>query len=44
MYMLVPGNKLFAQSQAETFEQAVDETVDEMKRQMLKHKEKLSNH
>jgi putative sigma-54 modulation protein len=44
MYMLVPGHKLFAQSQAETFEQAVDETLDEMKRQLQKHKEKMSNH
>jgi putative sigma-54 modulation protein len=44
IYLLVPGNKLFAQSQAETFEQAVDETIDEMKRQLQKHKAKLSHH
>lgn len=44
IYLLVPGNKLFAESHAESFEHAVDETCDEMKRQLQKYKEKLTNH
>ncbi len=39
--VLIPGNDLFAKKQARTFEEAVDNTVDALKRQMKKHKEKL---
>ncbi len=39
--VMIPGNDLFAKKQAKTFEEAVDNTVDALKRQVKKHKEKL---
>ncbi len=39
--VMIPGNDLFAKKQARTFEEAVDNSVDALKRQVKKHKEKL---
>lgn len=36
-----PGPRLFAESSKDTFEQAVDETVTELLRQLAKRKEKM---
>lgn len=38
--LLIPGNDLFVQRQAKTFEEGVDECIDVLKRQVTKHKEK----
>ena len=37
----VPGNDLFAKRQCATFEEAVDESIDALRNQMSKHKEKI---
>ena len=37
----VPGSELFAQRQSKTFEEAVDDSIDELKIQIQKHKDKL---
>ena len=37
--MLVPGKEMFAQEICDTFEEAVDKTVDSMTRQLSKHKD-----
>ncbi len=37
----VPGNDLFAKKQAKTFEESIDTTLDALKKQLTKHKEKL---
>ena len=39
--VLIPGNDLFAKKQARTFEEAVDNVVDALKRQIKRRKEKL---
>ncbi len=39
--VMIPGNDLFAKKQAKTFEEAVDNAVDALKRQVKKYKEKL---
>ncbi len=39
--VMIPGNDLFAKKQAKTFEQAVDNAVEALRRQVKKHKEKL---
>src|SRR4051812_21807205 len=36
--LIIPGNDLFALSQCETFEQAINETVDALKEQIRKNK------
>lgn len=36
----VPGSDLFAQRQSKTFEEAIDDCVDALKTQILKHKDK----
>jgi putative sigma-54 modulation protein len=36
----IPGNDLFAKRQCKTFEEAVDEVIDALKKQITKHKEK----
>lgn len=36
----IPGNDLFAEKQAKTFEEATDMTVEALRRQITKHKEK----
>ena len=39
--VLIPGNDLFAKKQAKTFEEAVDNVADALKRQIKRRKEKL---
>ncbi len=39
--IIIPGNDLFAKKQAKTFEEAVDNTVEALRRQLKKHKEKI---
>ncbi len=39
--VMIPGNDLFAKKQAKTFEEAVDNSVDALKRQVKRRKEKL---
>jgi putative sigma-54 modulation protein len=36
-----PGGPLFARKQSKTFEEATDQAVDALKKQITKHKEKL---
>lgn len=38
----IPGNQLFVKEQAESFEAATDSAVSALKKQIKKHKEKLS--
>jgi putative sigma-54 modulation protein len=40
----VPGTSLFAKESADTFEAATDETVEALRRQLKKFKEKTSSH
>lgn len=37
----VPGNDLFAKRQCSSFEEAVDQSVDALRQQITKHKEKI---
>jgi putative sigma-54 modulation protein len=39
--VMIPGNDLFAKKQAKSFEEAIDNAVDALRRQIRKHKEKL---
>jgi len=39
--LTVPGIELYAKKQCETFEEATDMAVDALKKQILKHKEKI---
>lgn len=39
--VLLPGKELFAKKQSKSFEEAADESVDALKKQLLKYKEKL---
>lgn len=39
--VMIPGNDLFAKKQAKSFEEATDNAVDALRRQIRKHKEKL---
>ncbi|MCD6092064.1 MAG: ribosome-associated translation inhibitor RaiA [Bacteroidales bacterium] len=41
--VFVKGSDLFTKKQSKTFEEAVDECLDAMRRQLLKHKEKERN-
>jgi putative sigma-54 modulation protein len=36
----IPGNDLFAKRQCKSFENAVDQVIDALKKQITKHKEK----
>jgi len=38
----IPGKDLFASKQCDSFEEAADEAVDALRRQIKKHKEKLT--
>ena len=40
----VPGGWLMDKKTGKTFEEAVDESVDTLKRQLLRYKEKMSGH
>ena len=42
--LIVPGNDLFASKRAASFEEASDEAMDALKRQVKKLKEKLASH
>lgn len=42
--LLVPGTTLFSQEEAPTFEAATDAAYEAMRRQLVKHKEKLVNY
>ncbi|HBG70204.1 MAG: ribosomal subunit interface protein [Bacteroidetes bacterium GWF2_43_63] len=37
----IPGNDLFAKKQCKTFEEATDSALDAIKKQLLKHKDKI---
>ncbi|MFO7655693.1 MAG: ribosome-associated translation inhibitor RaiA [Bacteroidales bacterium] len=37
----IPGNDMFAKKQGKTFEEATDNTIDALKKQIAKHKEKI---
>lgn len=39
--MVLPGGELFAKKQCKTFEEAIDQSIDALKRQIDKHKEKF---
>ncbi len=39
--LIIPGNDLFSKRQAKSFEEAVDNAVDALRRQLRKHKEKV---
>lgn len=39
----IPGNELFAKKQAKSFEEATDNAIEALKKQLDKHKEKLRN-
>jgi putative sigma-54 modulation protein len=36
----IPGNDSFAKKQSKSFEESIDDCVDALKRQLMKHKEK----
>ncbi len=40
----IPGGWLMDKKTGKTFEEAVDQSVDTLKRQLLRHKEKFSQH
>jgi len=46
--LIIPGNDLFAKEQCKTFEEATDKSIESLRRQIEKRKEKvrsrLSNH
>jgi len=37
----IPGNQLFAASQSKMFEEAIDDAVSSVKRQLVKYKDKI---
>lgn len=37
----VPSNEFFAEKEADTFEESIDLCIEAMKKQLLKHKEKI---
>ncbi|MDL2241318.1 ribosome-associated translation inhibitor RaiA [Bacteroidales bacterium OttesenSCG-928-L03] len=41
--LFAPGAEFFAQETADTFEEAIDECVEKLERQVLKFKEKLQS-
>ncbi len=40
----IPKNQLFAKERAKSFEAATDLAIDALKKQILKHKEKMMSH
>ena len=40
--LLLPGNELFASKQCKRFEEATDQAVQALKKQVSRHKEKIS--
>jgi putative sigma-54 modulation protein len=41
MKVMIPGNDLFSKKQARTFEEATDNAVDALRRQLQRYKEKV---
>jgi len=41
--VLLPGKDLFAKKNAKSFEEAADESIDALRKQLIKYKEKLKN-
>lgn len=41
MKISIPGNELFAKKQCKSFEEAADQSVEALRRQIKKHKEKV---
>jgi putative sigma-54 modulation protein len=39
----LPGGEIFAKKQCKTFEEATDMTIDALKKQLIKHKEKTKS-
>jgi len=39
--LFIPGSELFAKKQCRTFEDSIDQTVDALRTQLIKHKEKI---
>jgi len=39
----IPGNDLFAKKQCKTFEEATDAALDALRKQLVKHKEKIKS-
>ena len=39
--LLIPGNDIFAKKQSKSFEEATDNAVEALRRQLKKHKEKM---
>lgn len=39
--LIISGNDFFAKKQSKTFEEAVDNTVEALRQQIVKHKEKI---
>lgn len=39
--VLLPGKEIFAKKNAKSFEEAVDESLEALRRQLMKYKEKL---
>ncbi|MFZ4740144.1 MAG: ribosome hibernation-promoting factor, HPF/YfiA family [Bacteroidales bacterium] len=39
--LMIPGNDLFAKKNCKTFEGATDQAIEALKKQLIKHKEKL---
>jgi putative sigma-54 modulation protein len=42
--LLIPGTTLFSQEDAPSFEAAADAATDNLRRQITKHKEKVTSH
>ncbi len=40
--LYIPGNSLFAKEEATSFEEAIDQSTNALRRQLKKHKEKLT--
>lgn len=40
--LLIPGNDLFARKQSRTFEEATDQAIDALKKQLERHKAKVN--
>lgn len=40
----IPGQQLFAKAKAKSFEAGTDEAVEALRRQIVKHKEKMTAH
>ncbi len=40
----VPGNRIFVKNTRKTFEEAIDVSMQELSKQLTKHKEKLKEH